>query len=269
MNEQSEKFLKVRKKAEELRKLYNEDPRNASFNALVLGESGSGKTFLLRTCRKPVHVDVFDPGGAKGLHDLIEKGEVIADTRYGNEDPRRPTAFKAWMAEMRERAKMNYFEHLGTYCIDSSTTWADAIMHNILLAAGIAGESPRWSSDYVPQKTTIRNWLGELLSLPCDFILTGHLEASTDEVTGRTSFRYMTTGKAAVTIPLLFDEIYIMDPKKTSSGVEYRILTKSTGIHIARSRLAKNNLLDMYEEADIKKILKKAGMPTEDKPSLF
>lgn len=246
--------------------MYKEDPRNNSFNALVLGETGSGKTYLTRTARKPVHIDTFDPGGAKGLNDLIERGEVIVDSRYGSEDPRKPTAFKDWQREMRERAKIDYFKYISTYVLDSSTTWSEAIMNDILSKSGLAGEAPRWAQDYVPQKVTIRNWLRELLDLPCDFILTGHLEASTDEVTKRTSFRFMTTGKGSVTIPLLFDEIYVMDPKKTSQGVEYRVLTQATGIHVARSRLSRNGLLDMYEPADIKHILKKAGYPTTDKP---
>jgi len=76
----------------------------------------------------------------------------------------------------------------------------------------------------------------------------------------------MTTGKGAIIIPTLFDEVYVMDPKKTSDGVKYRVLTQNTGTYTARSRLAKGGLLSMYEEPDIKGILRKAGMDVSDKP---
>lgn len=264
-----QKTLKIKVEAERLRKMYTEDVRQKTFNALVLGKHGSGKTFMLRTARKPVHIDSFDPGGAKGLRDLIESGDVIVDTRYEAEKPRKPFAFDLWCKEMAAREQMGYFNSIGTYCIDSATTWSDAIMNSILKKAGLAGEPPRWAHDFVPQKVIIENWLHELLALPCDFFLTGHLEGQKDEVSGQMFYQFMTTGKGAIKIPLLFDEIYVMDPKKTSSGVEYRLLTQATGTYTARSRLAANGLLETYEQPDIKNMLRKVKLTYEDKPKLF
>jgi len=260
-----EKFLKVQKEVQELQQMYASDPKTESFNALVLGESGAGKSFLLRTARKPVHVDIFDPGGATNLIDLVKRGEIVVDDRWSKEDPLSPRAFRDWEVEMKRRIKEGYFDYFATYALDSSTTWSDAIMNQILKTEGLAGQPPRWAHDYVPQKVKIQNWIKIMLQIPCDFILTGHLEASKDEVSGRVSYRFMTTGKASVTIPLLFDEIYVMDPKSTSSGTEYRVLTQSTGMHIARSRLAREGLLKQYEEPNIKKILAKCGFGTKDK----
>jgi len=261
-----EQVLIIKAEVQKLQTMYQEDKSNHSFNCLLLGESGSGKTFLMRTARKPVHIDSFDPGGAKGLDDFIKKGEIIVDSRYANEDPRKPFAWELWKKEMLKREQMGYFESIGTYVLDSSTTWAETIMNQILKNAGLAGGAPRFTHDYNPQKIEIRNWLRELLSLPCDFILTGHLESQKDEVTGGLSYRYATTGKGVQTIPLLFDEIWVMSPKAGSKGVDYRILTQSTGTYVARSRLAKEGLLSQYEEADIKSILKKAKIDSSDKP---
>jgi len=258
--------LEILKEVGELKDMYANDARQTSFNALVLGKKGSGKTFLLGTCRKPVHVDSFDPGGTKGLRKFIQRGEVIADTRYEGEDPKDPKMFELWRKEMEKRARMHYFDHLGTFVLDSSTTWAESIMNWILKKAHIAGEAPRWAHDYVPQKVQVRNWVREMLDLPCDFIMTGHLEGEKDEVSGKLTYEYMTTGKGVILIPLLFDELYVMDPKESSKGTNYRILTKATGSYSACSRLAQEGLLDQYEEANIKSILKKVGLPTEDKP---
>jgi len=141
-------------------------------------------------------------------------------------------------------------------------------MNRILQKAGIAGSVPRFTKDYTPQKIEILNMLRWCLDLPCDFVLTGHLEQYENAEDKTIRYRYMTTGKGAIIIPTLFDEIYIMAPKETSAGVKYRVLTKNTGTYTARSRLAAEGLLDTYEEPDLKNILKKAGMSTADKPLL-
>jgi hypothetical protein len=226
---------------------------------------GSGKTFLLRTARLPVHVDSFDPGGTKGLRDEIAAGKIIVDTRFESEDRLNPSMYQLWKTEFARRRDGGYFKSFGTYCLDSSSSWAESIMNRILQKAGIPGEPPRFTKDYTPQKIEIQNMLNLCLDLPCDFILTGHLEATKDEVVGKVVYRYMTTGKGALIIPTLFDEVWVMDPKETSAGVAYRVLTKNTGALTARSRLAKEGLLDQYEEPNIKKILRKAGLSVEDK----
>ena len=255
--------LDIRKEMAELKQLYLEDSSQDSFNLLLLGESGTGKTSIAATCRGPVLIDSFDPGGTKGLAPEIKSGHIIADTRWEREDPKNPTAFRAWETEFDRRLKLGFFNHLGTYILDSSTTWAAAIMNGILKKAGIAGEAPRFTKDYGPQKIIIRNLLQKMLNLPCDFILTGHLEAMKDEVTGKVSNRFLTTGKGVVTIPLLFDESYVMTTKETASGVTYRLLTARTGTYVASTRIGRNKF-EVYEEPNIKKLLKKAGKRCTD-----
>lgn len=256
----------VRAMAFERLREYHEDPRSKSFTGLITGKSGSGKSFLMRTMPRPIHVDFFDPGGTVNLVDLIDRGEIVPDTRWDNEDEDHPHVYSAWKDEMEMRLANNYFDMFATYVIDSSTTWADCIMNWVLKRAGIPGQAPRWAHDYVPQKVEIHKWVKKLMGLPCNFIMTGHLEAEKDEVSGRIHYSYMTTGKGSVTIPLLFDEVWVMDPQEKSGDVEYRILTKSTKAYTCRSRLAKDGLLEMYEPANMRNILKKAKFTYEDKP---
>jgi len=252
-----------------LRQSYQDDERQSSFNVLLLGESGAGKTFMLRTARKPVHIDSFDPGGTKGLRPWIDKGEVLVDTSYEGESPTKPFAYNKWKKDFQERVSSGYFSHIGTYVIDSATSWGEAIMNSILKKANLAGKAPRFTHDYVPQKIEIRNMLRECLDLPCSFILTGHHEIMEDvDGEGRKAlrFKFMTTGKGTVTIPLLFDEIYSIVSTKSSGGVNRALVTQNDGIHTARSRLSKDGKFKVREDPDFKKLLQKAGEPFSDKP---
>jgi hypothetical protein len=284
MNE--EKVLDIKMEAERLKKLYEDDPHTESFNAIIYGGVGSGKSSLLRTCRLPLHVDSFDPGGSKVLmgeailngtlyEDEMKKGNIIVDSRFENEDPKSPSSASLWDTEFQKKKRMGYFNHIGTYAIDSMTTWSQVIMYEILKKAVAAkpgkrvmGAAPQ-ENDWLPQMTVIENAMRSFVSLPCDCILLGHDDFKKDEPTGRMFVNLMITGKLRVRVPLLFDEIYYAMSKETSSETIYQLLTKKTGMYEARSRLSNKGQLNMYEVADIKAILKKVGRRCEDKPSLM
>lgn len=264
--QEQEKQLEIQREFEALQDQYENDPKQDTFNLLLTGELGSGKTHLLKTARKPVHVDSFDPGGTKSIRQEINRGEIVADTRFEDLDPQDPHVFKDWVQEYNRRVKMDYFDSIATYCLDSLTSWQDALMNYILDKEGIAGKTPRFTKDYQPHKTKTKNFLTRILSLPCDVIVTGHLKDSEDEVSGRVTYRLMATGTNTQDIPKMFDEVWVMDPKEVGGDVNYRILTKSTGRYLARSRLASNGKIDTHETANIKQILAKANMPTADLP---
>lgn len=275
----TDRILEIKKEARKIRELYNSSPRSSSFNAIIYGASGSGKTSILRTCRKPVHVDSFDPGGSKVLQgtaflngkeypDDMAAGNIIVDSRFEDEDPLNPKAAKLWDDEFHRRKKMGYFSLLGTYVIDSVTTWAQCIMYSIMKKAGRTGTQP-YQQDWLPQMTVIENAVREITALPCDCILIGHEDADKDEATGKMFITLAVTGKLKVRIPLLFDEIYYAHTKETSKGIQYQLLTRKTGLYMARSRLAKSGKIETYEVPDIKAILRKAGLPTEDKEPLL
>ncbi len=272
-------ILNVKVEAEKLRKMYDEDPRTKTYSAIIYGATGSGKTSLLRTARLPLHVDSFDPGGCKVLRgeailngqryiDEYSKGNIIIDSRFENEDPMNPTSARLWDDEYARRQSIGYFDQIGTYAIDSMTTWAQCIMYDVLKKAGRTGGTPQ-KNDWLPQMTVIEKAMRSFLKLPCDCILIGHEDIDKDEPTGRVMARLLITGKLATRIPALFDEIYHADTKETSVGLQYQLLTRKTGIYEACSRLSNMGQLEMYETPDIKNILKKAGYDYSDKPSLF
>lgn len=259
-----------------VREYYSQDKLQKRFSALITGESGSGKTFLASTCRFPVHIDSFDPGGTKCLRKWIEKGDIVADTQWEREDPYDPKVFGEWMKTVDIRLRSGYFDMFGTYVLDSASTWGDAVMNYQLGKADHAGEAPKWNRDYTPQKTYMINYIKKMMNLPCDFILTGHLRQF-EEVLGQTKegsdikrvyYRFFTTGQAMVTIPLQFDELYVLQGKATASGLKRELLIESQGQFIARSRLKGDGVLSDKEEANVRALLKKIKLPWEDKPKL-
>jgi hypothetical protein len=256
-----------------VKEYYAGDRLQKRFSAMVCSETGGGKTYLASTCRFPVHIDSFDPGGTKCLRPWIERGDIVADTQWEREDPYDPKVFDKWMSTVDIRMRYNYFDMFGTYILDSATTWADTVMNYQLKKADAVGEAPKWNRDYTPQKVLMINYIKKLMSLPCDFILTGHLK-TIEEVMGQTkagsdikriTYRFFTTGQAMVTIPLQFDEIYVLKGKETASGLKREMLVEAQGTYLARSRLKSNGKLNSTEPPDIKKLLKKIGLDWEDK----
>lgn len=259
---------------EKVKKHYSGDALQTRYSALITGETNSGKTYLLRTARRPIHIDSFDPGGTKCLRDLIKSGDVVVDTFFENEDPYNPKAYAEWKKRTELRLQINYFENFGTYCIDSLTTFSDAVMNYQLASRGLAGNAPQFNIDYTPQKIEIENQVRRLMNLPTDFILTGHLEKlvrliSIDKKGIRqeeVEYRLMITGKAVMTIPLLFDELYVL--QGTGENPNRKMMIDSLGKYIARSRYKGPDKLGSTVQPDIKEFLKKAGLEWEDKPKL-
>ena len=269
--------IKILNEINEIKSFYQSDGKQKRFSALVTGTSGSGKTFLLRTARLPIHIDSFDAGGSKNLRDLIASGDVIADTRWENEDPFSPTAFSEWKKVTERRLLTGYFNSFGTYCLDSLTTFAQAIMHDVLKSNNRVGQTPQRNFDFMPQKTALINYIRRLLNVTCDVIVTGHLKdegklLSIDKSTGvesrTTEYRLMVVGDAVITLPLLFDEMYVLQTKPSSKGLERTLLLEANDKFHARSRLKADGKLNAVEPADIKALLKKAGLSADDKPRI-
>lgn len=260
-----------------IKKYYEDDPLQKRYSLLLCGNSGIGKTSILRSARKPIHVDSFDPGGTRCIRDMISDGDVIADTRFEDDDPYKPERFAKWMTTIDRRIELGYYKQFGTYMLDSATTWGFAVMAYQLGSRGAAGTSPDWKKDYTNQKTLMGNYIKKLMRIPCDFIMTAHfrekeINAVIDSKTGvRRStyeYRFYTTGQAVVTIPLLFDEMYVITAEDTSEGLKRKFILEAQGTYHAKSRLKANGKLNAEEPAHIKALLKKIGLPYEDKPKL-
>jgi len=265
-------LLTIKRRAEEIKKLYEENPTTYRFNAIVHGPIKSGKTSMLKTCRMPVLIHSFDPGGTTVLRDEIKAGKVLVDNSFEEDDPYNPRAFRLWKDEMATLIKEDFFRHVGTFVIDSITTWQQVIMYDVIKDAvkqfpkkRTIGSQP-FEQDWLPQMQYIENYMRKFLALPCDCILLGHSEYPKNrdgEIIG--DLGLMITGKLKERIPALFSEIYYLRIKNYSTG-ERELLTQPDYRIMAGSRLGAGGKLEKYEKPDFKNILKKVGEDTSDRP---
>ena len=261
-NELTQTNATAHERLKALRAAYSSDTNNQTFNCLLYGDSGTGKTRSLRTCVKPVLTHVFDPGGEKTNLDQIREGSIIADTQFQQENKDRPDLFIKWEKEVMALKKAGVFDTIGTYAIDSFTLWFEALMKAILVKERI--EQLRiqdWGTIY----NVTRDWVNWLCALPCNVVLIGHIDIDKDEVTGRNETTFLLAGSIKRKLPIFFDEMYVTTAKTSSTGTDYKFLTRSDGYYKAKTRLGGDGKLDKLEEPDFKKILKKIGLPFEDK----
>lgn len=256
--------LDIKQTLAEIQGLYKDNARTSTYNALIYGPMGSGKTNILKTCRLPVLVHSFDPGGTTTIRDEIAAGKVIADNRFEGEDPKNPKVALAWDKEYERLKRGGIFDGIGTFAIDSGTTFSGAFMNETLKRANRTAGTPQ-QNDYLPTMMMLENAIKDITALPCDFIFICHEDSDKDEATGRMFVGPLLIGKLKYRIPILFDEVYRATTTESSAGVKYTLLTRSTGLYVARTRLGKGGLFETYEEQNIKGLLKKAGYSTEDK----
>jgi hypothetical protein len=248
----------------EIQQRYAKANANPTFNALVLGGYGSGKTRLLRTCRKPILVHSFDPGGSKTNKEFASDptNGMIVEDRFEKEDPNNPTVWNAWKREMQDLQVAKVFDVLGTYVIDSFSLWSECWSNMYAKMKGRADNIIQLQ-DYQVFRNAVRDYVKAFTGLPCDFIMTGHLTMEKDEVTGQTYAELMTFKSLMRYVPMLFDEVYVLRSNSTSKGPEYQLLTAPVDRYQARTRIGTDGKFEPVEKPDFKILLEKAGYPAE------
>jgi hypothetical protein len=280
--------LKINKSAEAIRAQYKTSSSARTTNFIIYGGTGSGKTSLLRSCRTPVLLDSFDPGGGSVLEgpvpwspydSCIDNGKILVDTRFEGDDPAKPTKFELWDKVYQERKRDKFFDLLGTYALDL-TSFSQAVMNYVINKYGRSGNTcvvkdgkPVFNGvpqqqDYLPQMVYIEAVIQSILSYDCDVVLIGHDSMVKDDVTGMVMKDLMITGKLTRRIPLLFSEMYHAEVRSSATGNSYELLTTKTGTYQAKTRMGKGGELAIREPGDIKAMLKKCNRNFEDKPAI-
>src|SRR5690606_24486000 len=109
-----------------------------------------------------------------------------------------------------KRIDTGFFKDYDVICLDSATTFLDALMDRVLTINGRYGQVPQ-QDDYGPQMLAFTNVCRQCVALGKTLYMTGHVETKQDELTKRIYAQPMMTGRLRIKIPLLFSEIFIAD----------------------------------------------------------
>lgn len=269
-DQRREQFLKVKQRVDATRTLYESRDRIDKFRGLIYGNSGTGKSRIALTCPQPVYADSFDPQGfqLRALRSMVEAGTLIVDDRWERDDWKKPTIWRDWEKEMYTRRQEHFFDYIGTYILDGTTRWAQAMMYEIMRRGSKktgtrAGGTPE-IQDYLVQQFTGADELGRLLDLPCHVVVTGLIGIDKDEVTGKMVSGLLLAGKFSAQLPPLFSEVYVSEYSERSGGT---LMTSPESIFLAKTRMGEG-VFAHKEEPDIKALLRKAGMDDSDHPML-
>jgi hypothetical protein len=264
-------FEQVRERALQAREAYRALNLSGKSNVLVYGDFGTGKSTFLGTAPTPIWLDSFDPGGTttKALQPLIEQGLVIP-VDYSGDSWRQPTKFREWERNFIQMRTNGTFDHIGTYCLDSGTKWADSMMYEIVKKGGFKNDGIPEQRSYLVQQITTVDLLGQMCALPCNFIMTGHIGLVKDEVSGKLETGLLLAGKLSEKVPLVFDEKWITRTRETPRGTTYEMQCHNDGYYKAETRMG-GDTFEKFEEPNFRKLLIKAGreQAAQDKPPLF
>lgn len=269
-----QKILDLREQANNIKDMYATKAAMGNFSALLMAPRGHGKTTTLGTCPGPVLVDMFDPRGSVVLEklypDLIKSGMLLIRPWWGD-SAKRPTKYAEWDRQFQADLRSGFFNNFGTYGFDSYTTFQQ-ILANYL---GNKGQSAKLDtgalamSAYQPLYATMYDIVNLISAQDCNFIMTAHLVAEQDGLTGEISMDIDAFKGMRSKLPSMFSEKYAMMIKKGTSDNEHFIVTKNYKKYTASTQLGAGGTFDTLEEPNFRKLLKKAGFPYEDKPSLF
>jgi len=269
-SKEEQKVLDARSRVDDINKLYGEMMGDTpSFSCLLQGIRGTGKTRMVGTGRLPILVDVFDPKGTVIFHTdpvlnkLRLEGKIILRPWWGA-SYQNPAIYERWVKTWQEDCKSGFLSLFGTYAMDSGTTWIEAQADYIRYKKG-RGDNLQ-VQDYNPMYNFIMDFVKVTSSQGCDLIYIAHLVPERNELTGGVVAELDTYSRLRSKLPKLFSEKYVMVKEKSPGDPKHVLLTHSTGVYEASSQLkAGNPEIKAKEEPDIKKLLKKAGLPSEDK----
>jgi hypothetical protein len=238
---------------------------------LSYGESGSGKTELIRTW--PLNIKegewaaVFDfDGGLATLRNPITGqlpegffGITFRDSKKRpqqdqNKLQREATAFKNARLSLEEltsgegrnefipeeiRNENDWNEMPSLLVIDTLTGLHDAAMNMSLTLdpkTGLAGAPAmhHWGA----QMRLVEEFVKMCEAYDWHLHVTAHVQTKHDDVIGTTRGTILATGqKSPGLIPGWFDEVYYHTTRSTDKGIRYVVKTKNDGFFVAKSRL--------------------------------
>jgi hypothetical protein len=189
--------------------------------AFVMGEPGTSKT--VGACSFPGPIKVFDfDGKLSSAHAYLKKynPEKLKEIDYevcvptdgiGSAYAKMDSSLELIINEYKKTGKLAY----QTLIIDSSTIMAEDMLNWLLnfetgikRNAAIKSRRVAGQQDYLIFAPTFSAFLYEILPLPWNVVMTGHIQVKQDEKTGEIRRVAAIPGKMGSNIGIYFNEVY-------------------------------------------------------------
>jgi len=233
----------------------NKKPDN--FSALLLGESGTGKTLMLKSLPGSTLIHSFDPTGAVTLRKYVDKQEMLIDDKWEDSNIRKPLA-NEWYKAFQMLIRNKVFDNIDNYVIDSYTFFSQMYIDQI---KNDNNRSKFQLQDWGELGGLIKDVLKECCALKCRFILTAHIvpieETLPDKSKRIVGHTILANPKLQLHIPALFSEIYCLTTKTVGKEIVREILTDRWRNYIAKTRLGEGGVFDLFEKPDFTYLLNK------------
>jgi len=221
---------------------------NLPLKVQIFGETGTGKTFSLRTLPpSALPAALFDIDlGSMALHGQFNEGlfRIYRPQRTSGSTSGRtePLAYN----EIKE--KLQNIHQLGdikTIVIDSMTMLYSSILDHVVYKGKSKNieTAPTLQEYGIALRLTLK-LVEAIISMNVNVILICHETALENEISGIVKGVPALTGKLGEIVPRYFDEIYHSRVEKSGGTVKYVWDTQPKGLFVARSRKQMSPTID-------------------------
>lgn len=229
---------------------------NENIKLLLFGDSGVGKTCFASTFPGPIHFYDFDLKVSSAASFLKGQGKLseISYDQYPLVKEFPGSAGRSFNKDLGELQKTDPFPYR-TIVIDSLTTCADRLMEYLMAEnkgikrAVTKGAQAPALQDYGLFRIFMKQFIGEVLSFPCNVIFTAHIDVKTDEQTGAILRQAMLPGKLAAELPIYFEEVYRAYVEGEGEKRKYLAQTQADRKFNCRSQRGLPSVIDLKYES--------------------
>lgn len=269
--------LKFYKEREEILSMYKSNVGSDTFGCLIAGDAGVGKTTMIGTAPEPILVYMFDPKGYMVLREKFLEGRVLIVPLWKDQS-QSPTEWKKFRELSNHHIRSGFIEStFATVAVDSLTWCLEAATNYVAdMAPDLGIEKSRtervrnipFMGDYRIIYQEILDKIKLFSSLPINLIFTAHMETMVNKegtIVGRDLSVFK---KLKDLIPPMFTEKYVLTTTPSGGGYAKReLLTQPKGSYRIGSTQF-GNKLDPKEEPNIKHLMEKVGLTSNDKTLL-
>lgn len=223
---------------------------NENKKVLIYGQSGTGKTIFSCSFPGPIYVADFDgkiSSAATFYKNTPQIGDIEFDSFVAYSDFNKFYSKISSLKKIADDSKKAPLEvpfPFKTVILDSITTFSNALMKEVIRQNPSSKRTKvndtlvPFLPDYQIAISHFKDIIMTLLSLPCNFVATGHIQTSKDEMTGEILNEPLIYGKDLPSwLPVVFEEVYRSFTETVDGKTSFMAQSKADRKYIARTQL--------------------------------